>query len=409
MSEKEKKKPRRCQCNCFDRILDRIKRSVTIPNHPRFKKWLTLAIVTCVCATSHGSRYMGDSGMKIWAFIAICMNLGLSLISLMSYMKNTERFQGKYEGIISGIILFLWTVVIPSIMYKPNEIALDGDKIINPNLYFFTWAAIGYSLLIFAEVISEMQESKEESQFQSNPKIVKLLGLVAASIVVLISSVHFHTEECKSENPPGGSTCKRNDYAISVGVLGLVIPGLVLIRNQKISPKMELVTSFLMALFYILLVGFATFGDGPASRDVNNLWLSTWAGFSVSVLVLFDNFKDFVAKGKKEKMEDDHANSDMNQERDAKLEEGREEAPIEDYIPHEPYVPLDQPDAIVALDQPEDHPYADIPLDQPGMENNFDQPVIEETPVQIDMKEMEPEPKDVKKKEAEPNDSDSEC
>jgi len=303
-----------------------------VPDSPRFQSWCIVFTLSCVCVASHASLKI-DSDVSKWVLAAICISLVLSLSSIVSYMTILEKFQGRVESVTASFLVIFWTASLPSIMDPNNSVAITTANfaIVNANLYFFSWAAFGYSLFIFTDVVSEIVHRDVPKR---DPKILKWLGLLVSSIIVLASSSQYRSASCLNKFA-GVSTCQRTSYAISVGAIGLVIPGIVLAlmmsKSKNMSLKLELGISSLMFLLYTFAVGFVTFGDGPASKGVSNLYFSTWVGFALSLAVSFDSFKEFMESQAVDKAEEKDIDAapapiiENFEEVEARLDEPRQE------------------------------------------------------------------------------------
>mmetsp|Transcript_35135 Transcript_35135/g.38849 ORF Transcript_35135/g.38849 Transcript_35135/m.38849 type:complete len:342 (+) Transcript_35135:60-1085(+) len=304
-----------------------------VPDTPRFQSWSIVFTLSCVCVASHASQTI-DTDVSKWVLTAICVSLVLSFCGVVSYMTILEKFQGRNESVTASLLVIFWAASLPFIMDPSNNIAITANNfaIVNANLYFFSWAAFGYSLLIFTQVALEIAA-------KPNGKIAKWFGLLVSSIIVVASSSQYGNVSCPSE-VDGLSTCGRNSYAISVGALGLVIPAIVLVLTmvKKMAAKLEFAISFLMFLLYIFAVGLVTFGDGPASKSVSNLYFSTWVGFALSLVLAFDCFKALVEPETEKVIEDDKEGFEGTpapiiedfEEVETRLEEDRKDIPSQE-------------------------------------------------------------------------------
>jgi len=308
-----------------------------VPDTPRFQSWCIAFTLSCVCVASHASQII-DTDVSKWVLAAICVSLVFSFSGVVSYLTILDKFQGRVESVTASFLVIFWAASLPFIMDPGNNIAVTSTNfaIVNANLYFFSWAAFGYSLLIFAQVASEIAV---RDLTKPNGKIAKWLGLLVSSIIVVASSSQYRSASCPSELD-GLSTCRRNSYAISVGALGLVIPAVVLVLMilKRMVVKLEFGISSLMFLLYTFAVGFVTFGDGPASKSVSNLYFSTWVGFALSLVLAFDCFKALVEPETEKVIEDDKEGFEGTpapiiedfEEVETRLEEDRKDIPSQE-------------------------------------------------------------------------------
>lgn len=273
-----------------------------VPDAPRFKVWCCLIGSSAVCLASLVSSGANNSGVEKWVLSAICISMILSIGSVTCYVFIQGKFQGRIEGIVTILLLIFWVGSLPCIMDPNLAIAaikiIDStsgstiavDVIINANLYFFSWASFASTVFLFIHEISELTEKDIVSKV--SPKNLNLVGLIVTSIVVIAAAAQFKSGVCVTSS----SMCVRNDYAIAVGVFGVLIPGLslALVKFNKMTEFFDLCLSSTIFFLYIFAVGFVTFGDGSASRTVSNLYFSIWIGFASCLFLSICSFKDYV-------------------------------------------------------------------------------------------------------------------
>lgn len=261
-----------------------------MPDTPRFKLWCCLLGFSAVCVASLVSSGASDSGVKKWVLAAICISLIFSFGGVNGYIFIQDKFEGRVEGIFAILLLIFWIGSLPCIMDPNANIAVTRFVIVNANLYFFSWTSFIASTFLFVQAIDDVIGKDVVSK--ATPKILKLVGSFVTSIVVTAAASQFHSGACALSS----SMCSRNAYAISVGVLGMLISGtsIGLVAFNKMTLLIELCLSSLIFFFYIFAVGFVTFGDGPAAQFVSNLYFSIWIGFVLCLLLSIDSFKDYM-------------------------------------------------------------------------------------------------------------------
>ena len=185
--------------------------------------------------------------------------------------------------------------------------------------------AIGGSLL------QEVTDRNFVTQTAQNT--LKWYALMVCSIVVMVSSAKIHKNfSCKNDEflyDFVKQICKRNKFAISLGVLGTVI-GLVMsvLTSKGITTLQELVVSIVTLIFFTFGVGFITFGEGSGTV-IGNLYFSTWFSFSLSVSLFIHCARDIGAPPNKDEpnlaveiVEKDDAHMKMEPEVDEEVPEG---------------------------------------------------------------------------------------
>jgi len=304
---------------------------IKVPDSPRFKVWCCLIAFSSVCLASLVSSGNTNSSVEKWVLSAICISLILSIGGTTCYLFIQDKFEGRVEGILTIFLLIFWIGSLPCIMDPnlgiaaikiPTNSGAAVDIIFNANLYFFAWVSFASTVFLFAHAVSELT-GKDITTKAMSPKDVKLVSLLVTSIVVIASAGQFKAGTCNTSS----SMCKRNDYAIAVGSFGAVIPviSMVLVKVEKMTALIDLCLSSVIFLLYIFAVGFVTFGSGPASRTVSNLYLSIWIGFLLCLFLAIGSFQYYM---KSRSGDDEDSNADSVPEANSglsKVEEGDSE------------------------------------------------------------------------------------
>jgi hypothetical protein len=260
------------------------------PKGSRFQAWAALFIFSCVCLTAHLSPSPTTNCSVDWVTAALSISLIFSFFGTLAHFFISDKFVGQMlEGGLAFFLLIIWSACLPTIMNPNNNIAVSGigqGSIINSNLYFFSWISFVCIILILGSYGRDVMGSRFKKAI--SPKTTTWLGLLAASIVLLATASKVHQDvDCVSD-VGDLSYCKRTDYAIALGVFGMLAPilALVLISMGKINLTIETVLSALMFVMFTFGVGFITFGDSRPAASGGNLYFSTWIGFSLSVVLL---------------------------------------------------------------------------------------------------------------------------
>lgn len=270
----------------------RLRLKYTVPDSPVFKAWLTLIITSIVSLISIASQ-KPDAGHETWVTIATAVSFVFSFFMFFGYNWSREKLEGsKSEGVISLIILLFWIAAFPSIMHLTMVTVANGVMgIANANLYFSSWASFAVSMNLVIQILPNLFERLEAPE--ENGKTSKMVGLFIASVVLMVSAIEYASDFCSESN---GSTCSRNSYAISVGAIGIVNAFIALILKvlKKSNLLMEAIFSAVMFILYIFGVGFVTFGEGPGSLTVSNLYFSPWVGFIFSYSLAFESIRAYM-------------------------------------------------------------------------------------------------------------------
>mmetsp|Transcript_20013 Transcript_20013/g.30088 ORF Transcript_20013/g.30088 Transcript_20013/m.30088 type:complete len:328 (+) Transcript_20013:211-1194(+) len=273
----------------------------TFPDSPIFRSWCNVAMISIITLVSAASLGV-DNLYEIWVTAAAAVSLSISLLVFCGYNCLRNRFEGSgIEGFLALIVLIAWTACIPATMHITTESG-GYNNVVNANLYFSTWLSFAVSVSLFIQslpqLVGEGRAVPEEST-----KMTRLVGLVVTSVVLLVSSSQFALASCGGE---GGSTCQRNSYAIYVGAVGTALPcvTLLLLLCQRLNMIIEMIISIFMFITYIFGVGFITFGDGPGSLSISNLYFAPWVGFVLSSSLAFESIKNGInRRGKNDEEE----------------------------------------------------------------------------------------------------------
>jgi hypothetical protein len=157
-------------------------------------------------------------------------------------------------------------------------------QIDNANLYFSSWGAFMFALLLLASVGNERGVSAGRDAFAR-----RWLWLVVSSLVVMAASSRMFDGVCQNNQfNMRGEFCRELKLGISLGVVSAVIAG-VMTLLMYFSPSMipmDFMGMFLCVCVMVLwgvLVAYLTFDNGPAST-VGNLFFGVW----VSAILALD-------------------------------------------------------------------------------------------------------------------------
>eukprot|EP00978_Attheya_sp_CCMP212_P024466 scaffold76818_cov62-Attheya_sp.AAC.3 len=263
---------------------------------PRYTAWISLLAFSCISMGSFVSlkdkQY--DSSTDKWVLSMTALSLCISAIAVIAQVAASAAFVGKMgEMALSTLCTIFWCVVLGPIMNPDNLYATGGffgvNTVLNANLYFSSWAAFIAAFWISGSLA---RDSKVLDVTDTTPKTAEWYLLLAASIVVLASSVKiYNASTCDSFSD--NEFCRRTKFAISIGVIGMIMAlvGSIMSAWGMMSPLIEVITSVTLFGLYCFGVGYITFGDGPGTA-IGNLYFSIWAGFILSGALLAASLKD---------------------------------------------------------------------------------------------------------------------
>lgn len=182
------------------------------------------------------------------------------------------------------------------IMNPIRGIAVEGDDVVNANLYFFSWISLACIVFITGHLLQEWTglNARDVLSANTSPKTGKWYGLAASSMVVMVSSIRIYMAvQCGGDK---SEYCKRTKFGISVGVLSFlssIALACTLAKTTSVSFN-ELVATTVMLVWWCFGTGFLTFGAAPGSR-IGNLYFSTWISFIIIVVIFGQVFRDFLS------------------------------------------------------------------------------------------------------------------
>lgn len=190
-------------------------------------------------------------------------------------------------------------------MDTKNVLAVDENgRILNPNLYFFSWASLIATVTLFVGYGQQVNAPIMASGTILNAGY--WAGVCVASLVALVSSVHVFVnrntlqgEEFVCQNQDADSEsgfCERLKFSIALGATSLCVTGACYILSSKVSTVANASASFVILFAWTFGVAFVTFGDNSPGNDVGNLYFSCWAAFVLSLFMVSTNMKNFLAE-----------------------------------------------------------------------------------------------------------------
>lgn len=182
-------------------------------------------------------------------------------------------------------------------MNPERGIAVEGDDIINANLYLFSWGALATVVYIAGSLLEEVTGVSVRQVAGNNRKAGRWYGLTATSMIVMVSSVRiFVAKECSADTWSSTEYCKRTKFGISLGVLSFVLAFFVAYYSARgvMSRMIELGVTTVLLTMWCFGVGFITFGRSPGAK-IGNLYLSTWASFILIVFLFAETFRSVMS------------------------------------------------------------------------------------------------------------------
>ena len=243
----------------------------------RFHGWILFLVLSATCLGSLSETVPKENHESDENYIIICCAITLILSFLMIVVHFFEHAKNKIIGnktecAVALILLILWIGGIAVVQSPDNNLAVasapvyKSEIIINANLYIFSWASFFCTIYLFGSIAQQMNIADVEASIGSAPpKLLKWYILLAASVIVLGSSVSLKGLACSSSCATADDEswcsnpvlCQRTKFAISVGAIDMVICGFIILFThvQKITLLAEALSSGLALIFYCFGVG----------------------------------------------------------------------------------------------------------------------------------------------------------
>lgn len=185
------------------------------------------------------------------------------------------------------------------IMNPANSIAVGYTDYLNANLYFSSWLAFFAAAWIAGDLAKELYGMDLVGMASPIAKARrgKWYALIATSLIVMSSSVRvFRAFPCSAEVMAKSPTCRQTKFAISAGVIGTLFAmvATLLMARGSFSHRADWCSSAIMVIIWSFGLGFITFGSGPG-QNIGNLYFSTWASFTLSVLLAAESFREYLS------------------------------------------------------------------------------------------------------------------
>jgi hypothetical protein len=300
----------------------------------RFQAWFASAVFAAVCLAAHRNTDTWDKDDKgKWVLSDFIIILVVACVGALATMFIKKLFVGRLlEGALSLFMVILWCAGLPPVMNPDNSIAVTGaynaPTIINPNLFFFSWVAFAFSIYIFGSYLQEA--TGRELSVDSSSKHVKFAGILAASVVILVTASNIHTDaDCNDSKIAGDEFCKRNKFAVSLGAVGVFFTLFAMLLT--FCNKMVVLTE---RVYSLVVVGMATAGvalitfDEGSGTQMSNLYFATWALFALCVLLSAQIAREFFDDGTGDDEEVEAADEEKG-EKSRNSEEQEQPAPDE--------------------------------------------------------------------------------
>jgi hypothetical protein len=305
----------------------------------RYSGWIALVIASSISYASLATEITIDRalGGRKFAFTVLGVTMVVSIIIASVFIApdlnpcarafiSPTSYVGRFSELaLTFTLLVFWCLGLPTIMNPANELAVGYDQILNANLYLGSWVCFACVIYLIGDLVGDLTAGPEGSAIglsRLDPETGeyvsavpfstidykrfwetrrgKFFGLFAVTGVALSASVReYQAFTCKEIAMQSSNTCIDSKVAIAStvmsGVLCLVMMSVGTILGGSMPEYIESLGAGCTTLVWTLTVAFVTFGDGPG-HSLGNLFFATWGGFSISVLITADCFREYISK-----------------------------------------------------------------------------------------------------------------
>lgn len=191
----------------------------------------------------------------------------LGFLAFLGHIFADKLVSGPIEVVNALVVFALWCAGIAIIQNPSNSLAIESfeslkvTRIVNPNLYFFSWA----TFLSSAFVLFTIGQEHEVVNVQAIPSKLMKWNLLFITCLVLLSVGSKHKDiACSSLcfnsfsfTCPDDELCRKTNYTVALGVLAGVmslIP-ITMTHFDFMIPMVESVIALVILVLFSVAVG----------------------------------------------------------------------------------------------------------------------------------------------------------
>ncbi|CAB9500714.1 expressed unknown protein [Seminavis robusta] len=266
----------------------RVINDATAYTHSRFNAWVAVmvlsmvALISIVAATDNRNRDFQEKWSLAMAAISMCLGflaaLGHAIVPLREKFVSTTM-----ELVMAFICVAVWSIGLPMITTPNDGLAVNHNYLVDDaNLYFSSWGAFIFSLIVLAGVGNERGVSAGRDTYAR-----RWFWLVVASFVVMAAASRMFDGSCAGNPYRNKEFCNELKMGVSLSVVSAVIAGIMtlLMWFTPVFVPIHVVGVFFclcVMVIWCVLVAYLTFDGGPAST-VGNLFFGVWFSAIISL------------------------------------------------------------------------------------------------------------------------------
>lgn len=312
----------------------------------RFNGWVAIVAFSCVVLGTLVENISTSSPRtSIENYVISCCSISIILgfFAFLGHIFANKLVSGPIE-VVTGLVVFgIWCAGIAIIQNPSNSLALNSfeslkvTRIVNPNLYFFSWASFFSSTYVLFTIAQE----HDVVNVQSIPSKLMKWNLLFITCLVLLSVGSTHKElACSSLCPfeltlscPNDELCRKTNYTVALGVVAGVmslIP-IAMTHFDFMIPMVESVVALVILVLYSVAVAVVTNNMSGPAGEIGNLYFACWFGFALSLFLTFTCLKGLLCPEEETEEEDGEEGAIARSESNRGSKDKKEEqVPVEE-------------------------------------------------------------------------------
>jgi hypothetical protein len=210
----------------------------------------------------------------------------------------------KLEGIVIIVLTAFWAATVSIVTNASNGLGVSEDasnQVLNGNLYYFSWAGFVTAIILLVKFLRSAFGVDLVGEVRNRAARLTLwAAMLASAMVVMGSSARVLNEDCSAANDTNftDTYCKRTKFALSLGVIGLILSMVVVGMKMLTSTApfmVEFAISIVLAIMNAFGVAYITSAKGPGSA-IGNLYYFSWISFLTAAFLAAECFNQFTGR-----------------------------------------------------------------------------------------------------------------
>jgi hypothetical protein len=208
----------------------------------------------------------------------------------------------KLEGIVIIVLTAFWAATVSIVTNASNGLGVSEDasnQVLNGNLYYFSWAGFVTAIILLVNFLRSAFGVDLVGEVRNRAARLTLwAAMLASSMVVMGSSARVLNEDCSPNDNFSDGYCKRTKFALSLGVIGLIL-SMVVVGMKMLTSTAPFMVEFAIAIVLTTMnafgVAYITSAKGPGSA-IGNLYYFAWISFLCAAFLGAECFNQFTGR-----------------------------------------------------------------------------------------------------------------